>query len=62
MEFLHPKGGVCVFGLVWRIMLLGKIRSTKKFHSVALVLNYFRKRREFFFRGRVWVSVFEASN
>ena len=32
----HPKGGG-LFGLVWRIMLLGKRRSKKKFDYVALI-------------------------
>ena len=40
----HPeKGGG--FGLVWRIILLGKNRSTKQLYYVALIINCFKKRR-----------------
>ena len=44
VEVLYPKGGV-FFGLVWRIMLLGKRRSINKLDYMALVKNYLKKKR-----------------
>ena len=38
------EGGV-LFGLVWRIMLLGENRSKKQLNCVDLIINYFKKRR-----------------
>ena len=43
VEDLYPKGGG--FGLVWRIMLLGKRRSINKLDYMALVKNYLKKKR-----------------
>ena len=34
-----------MFGLVWRIMLLGKMSSTKQLDYVALIISYFKNRR-----------------
>ena len=54
-----------MFGLVLRIMMLGKRRSTKKLDYMALIINYLNKRRVWGgwgSIGHIWVYIFEASN
>ena len=52
-----------MFGLVLRIIMLGKMRSTKKLDYMALIINYLNKRRLWGGSiGHIWVYIFEASN
>ena len=44
MKFTHPKGGLEVFGLLWRIILSSKTRITGKLGHVGSIINYFSKR------------------
>ena len=52
---------MCVFGLVLRIMMLGKRRIIKELDYVDLIINYL-KRGGWGSIGHIWVSIFEASN
>ena len=45
MAVPHPKigGGGELFGILWRIILLVKIRITKQLYYVDLIINYLKK-------------------
>ena len=65
MLVLHPTRGGGLFGLVWRIMILGKRRITKKLDYVNLIINYFNNRRGEgggVSRGNIWVCISEEYN
>ena len=42
---MHPKKEGEMFGLVWKIILLGKRRTKNKLDHMGLIINYLNKRR-----------------
>ena len=59
--FCIRKGGG-LFGILWKIILLRKRRSTNKLDHVDFIVNYLKKMRMRGLRENIWVSIFQVSN